>query len=636
MIFRLLLFIFFTSFTSSAFCQWYDPDKVNKKASKLNEQAYEAALNGEYQKSISLLGEALKADPKFVDVYLSRAGIYGTMKDYRRSVEDYKSAFTLDSIYSSTFLLPYSISLAGTGDFNSALLKVNDFLKTPKLNEQSIKAGKYRKETYEFALEYEKNTRPGNVTFSPLNLGPNINTKALEYFPSLTIDGKTLIFTRREKGDEDFYESTLNSEGKWEVATPLKGKINTNLNEGAQSISQDGEWLIYTGCNYPEGRGRCDIYISYKLKDGTWSPAENMNFNTEFWESSPSLSPDKSELYFSSNNPAGLGGKDIWVTKRLPSGKWDTPKNLGPQINTPGDEGSPFIHADNQTLYFSSNYHPGYGATDLFISLKTDSGWTKPLNMGYPVNTIDDEGSLFVKSDGKTAFYSSERQDTYGGLDLYSFELPENVRANKTLWVKGKVFDAKTKEGLPSKLTLTDINKRKQISALQTDEDGNYLLTLPEGNNYAFNVDRKEYLFYSENFLLTNPGKDSSYLINIPLVKIEPGAAIVLRNIFFDVNKSDLKQTSVSELEKVVELLKDNPKLKLKIEGHTDNTGSSTENMALSKNRALSVVNYLVSKGINRGRLTYEGFGDKKPVDSNDTEEGKSHNRRTEIHVTAN
>ncbi|MEO5968194.1 MAG: OmpA family protein [Ferruginibacter sp.] len=630
---------FLIAFLSISFItngQWYDPAKIGKKANALNEKAYEAAIDGKYAESLSFLGDALKADPKFLDVYLSRAGVYATIKDYKSSVEDFRTAFQLDSIYSSTYLLPYSISLAGIGDFKDALVKVNSFLQTPKLNDQSIQAGKYRKRTYEFALNYLREHSDDKYVFSPFNLGSNINTAALEYFPSLTIDGKKLIFTRREKGDEDFYESDLQNDGTWGMARPLSGRINTNLNEGAQTISQDGQWLIYTGCNYPEGQGRCDIYIAYKLKDGSWSTAENMTFNTEYWESSPSLSPDKLDLYFASNNAAGFGGRDLWVTRRQPNGKWATPVNLGPEINTPGDEGSPFIHADNQTLYFSSNYHDGYGATDLFLSKKTDSGWSKPLNLGYPINTIDDEGSLIVTADGKTGYYASERQDTKGGLDLYSFKLPENVQALKTLWVRGKVFDAKTKEGLPSSLLLTDINTRKEIFSIQTDEEGNYLVTLPEGKDYAFNVGRKGYLFYYENFSLKNPETDSSFLIDIPLQAIETGASVILKNIFFDVNKSTLKPSSVSELDKVVNLMTDNPKLKLSISGHTDNTGASAENLILSRERAKSVVSYLISKGIKKERLTYEGFGEKKPVDSNVTEEGKSHNRRTEIYVISN
>ncbi|RZM02858.1 MAG: flagellar motor protein MotB, partial [Pedobacter sp.] len=384
------------------------------------------------------------------------------MKNYKASVADFEMGMQMDKVYSETYLLPYSISLAGTGDFTRALEMVNLFLATPKLNEQSIKAGNYRKSVYEFAIDFDNKHPRGNYVFAPSNMGSNINSAALEYFPSLTIDGSNMIFTRRENSDEDFYETNYVN-GQWTMATPLPGKINTNFNEGAQNISQDGEWLIFTGCNYPEGAGSCDLYIAYKTKSGNWTEPENLgpSVNTEAWESSPSFSPDKRDLYFASNRPGGYGGKDIWVTHRAVNGRWSKPENLGPVINTSGDEGCPFIHADNQTLYFNSNGHPGYGMTDLFLSRRTDSSWAVPENLGYPVNTIDDEGSLIVASDGKKSYYASDGGDTKGGLDLYSFELKESNRALKTSWVKGKVFDKKTSAGLPSSVELTEVNSRK-------------------------------------------------------------------------------------------------------------------------------------------------------------------------------
>jgi hypothetical protein len=202
-------------------------------------------------------------------------------------------------------------------------------------------------------------------------------------------------------------------------------------------------------------------------------------------------------------------------------------------VNTASDEACPFIHADNQTLYFNSDGHRGYGLTDLFLVKKNaDESWGTPVNLGYPINTIDDEGSIIVSPDGKTSYYASDRMDTKGGLDLYSFELREDIRASKVLWVKGKVFDKKTNKGLPSSVELTDISSRKQISVLQTDEDGNYLVTLPVGKDYAFNVNRKGYLFYSDNFSMKTNLPDSSLVVNIPLQPIEAGASIVLKNIF--------------------------------------------------------------------------------------------------------
>jgi outer membrane protein OmpA-like peptidoglycan-associated protein len=294
------------------------------------------------------------------------------------------------------------------------------------------------------------------------------------------------------------------------------------------------------------------------------------------------------------------------------------------------------MHADNETLYFNSNGHKGYGSTDLYFAKKvSDSSWQMAENLGYPINTLDDEGSLIVAADAKTAYYASDRSDSRGGLDLYTFQLREDIRPLKTLWVKGKVFDKKTGAGLPSSVELRDIKSRKLISKVQTDEDGNYLTTLPVGKDYAFNVNRKGYLFFSDNFSLT-AGGDAVLNKDIPLQPIETGAVIVLKNIFFDTKKTELKPESTAELDKVVQLLNDNPKLKIQINGHTDNVGAVKDNLQLSNNRAKTVVGYLLQKGIAAARVTAKGFGSTKPVADNKTENGRAQNRRTELSVVSN
>ncbi len=634
---RIILFHILLLISYIAQAQWYDPEKINKKAGEIYGQAYEEARIQNYTAALKHLDEALKIDSNFVDVFLSRAGIYADLKNYTASVEDFETGLKMDSVYSKTYLLPYSISLAGIGKFKEALLAVDEFLVTPNLNIQSIKAANYRKAAYAFAINYEKTHVYKDYIFKPINLGNNINTNNLEYFPSLTIDGSKMIFTRRIASDEDFYESDF-VDGKWTPSKPLSGKVNTNLNEGAQNISQDGLLLIFTGCNYPEGEGSCDLYFSLKTNND-WSEPQNIGpiVNTDFWESSPSLSPDKRDLYFASSMVGGFGGRDIWVTHRLLSGRWSRPENLGEAVNTVGDESCPFIHADNETLYFNSNGHAGYGMTDLFLSKKVnDRSWTVAENLGYPVNTIDDQGSLIVSADGKTAYYASDGTDTKGGLDLYSFELREDIRPLKTLWVKGKVLDKKTAKGLPSSVELTDVKNNNLISKIQTDEDGNYLLTLPVGKNYSFNVNRHGYLFYSDKFSLLKNNIDSIFTLNIALQAIEKGAAIVLNNIFFESGKSALQNESKSELDKLIALLSDNSNLKIEIDGHTDNVGQIKDNLLLSTKRAKAVVEYLLSKSINSQRLTYKGFGSTKPVADNSSETGRTLNRRTELYIISN
>jgi outer membrane protein OmpA-like peptidoglycan-associated protein/tetratricopeptide (TPR) repeat protein len=634
----LFLVLFSLSFLHSE-SQWYDPEKVDHKANTIYSLAINKAQNEEYATAVKMINEALKIDPKFVDAYLSLAGIDANLKNYTGSVDNFEKAFSLDSVYTNFYLLPYSISLAGSGRFDKALESVNTFLLNPKINDRSKKSAEFRKKTYQFAIDYAKAHPDKNYVFEPQNLGDSVNTINLEYFPSITVDSRKFIFTKRIKSNEDIYESNLEN-GKWTNATPLAGKINsTSFNEGASNISQDGKWMIFTGCNFPKGSGSCDLYISY-LNNNGWSEPENLgrNVNSEFWESTPSLSPDKRDLYFSSNVPGGFGGKDLWVCHRDENGKWQEAVNLGAEINTAADESTPFIHADNQTLFFNSNGHEGYSEKpDLFLSRKQPDGkWSKPENLGYPINTIEDEGSLVVAADGKTAYFSSDRSDSKGGLDIYSFELRSDVRPLKTLWVKGKVFDIKTKTGLPSTVELTDLSTREIISKVQTDEEGNYLVTLPVGKDYAFNVHRKGYLFYSENYNMRDISSDSTYTADIPLQPIEANAHIVLKNVFFDSKKTTLKPESIIELDNVVRLMNENPNMKILISGYTDNVGKPADNLALSKGRAVAVVNYLISKGINDSRLSFKGFGETNPVGDNSTEEGRALNRRTELSVVSN
>ena len=593
------------------------------------------ATDNRFDDAISYLLQAIYLDSNYTDAYLSLAGVYGQMKKPNLSVEYYEKALRRDTFATKVYKLPYAINLAGMGHFDKALEVINQYLSNPKLGEASRKAGEFRKRCFEFALAQDKKYAGRNYQFAPKNAGDRINSAESEYLPCLTIDGKEFFFTRRVRGfDEDFFSAKWDGKD-WVKAAPLGGNVNTDQNEGAQMISQDGQWLVFTACNRKDGWGSCDIYISFLTPQG-WSEGTNLGgqINTDQWESQPCLSPDKRDLYFASKRPGGYGGSDIYVSHLQLNGEWTSPENLGPQINTSGDEASPFIHADNQTFYFTSNGLQGYGGPDLFYCRKGPKGdWSVPENLGYPINTIYDEGTLFIAADAKTAYYTSDRTDSKGGLDIYSFELPDNVRPYKTLWVKGQVLDKKTKKGLPSAVELIDLTTKQTISKVQTDERGNYLITLPVGKDYAFNVNRKGYLFYSDNFFLSNRSPDSTYEKNIPLQPIEANASVVLKNVFFDVNKFDLKLESEAELDKLVQLMNDNPTVKIQIGGHTDNVGKPADNLVLSNNRAKAVVTYLVSKNISAQRLTAKGFGETQPVADNKTEEGRAMNRRTEMKV---
>ncbi len=613
----------------------YDPARVDKRAVKLYDLSQEQGRDDQFRAGIESLKKAVAIDPRYEDAYLSMAGMYSELKDYQSAVDNYKIARAIDSAYFVDYNLSYSINLAGLGKFEEALITVDEFKSIPNLRESSQRAAAYRANTYQFAIDYARKMNGSGYHFEPQNMGDSINTAVSEYFPTISLDGQHLVFTRRVRSiNEDFYQSDRTANG-WTNARPLAGNINSNQNEGALNISQDGQWLIFTGCNFENGFGSCDLFRSFLTPEG-WSAPENMgpNFNTEFWESAPSLSPDKRDLYFTSNRPGGYGGNDLYVCHRSDNGRWSAPENMGASINTAGDESAPFIHADNSSLYFTSNGLPGYGGDDLFVVRKTATGeWGLPVNLGYPINTIENEGSLVVSADGKTAYYASDRADSRGQLDLYSFALREDVRPAKTIWVKGKVYDKKTGKGLPSSVELGDLASKLIVSKLQTDETGNYLTTLPMGKDYAFNVNRKGYLFFSENFMLAHSAVDSIYQMDIPLQPLEANASVILKNIFFDVNRFDIKPSSQIELEDVVKLLKENPTVSIQINGYTDNVGKPADNLLLSQNRAKSVVNYLKSRSVDPRRLFFKGYGDTEPISQNTTEEGRAKNRRTELKV---
>jgi len=633
---KYLILVFFLLHNAIAFSQWYNPENISKKLG----YKYGIALNESqlknYDKALALLDECIDDDPKFIDAWLSKAGIFADQKKYTASAQAYEKGILLDTAYGFNFLLPYSISLAGSGRFNEALFAINKLLAKPNLSERFKKSAFFRKKSFEFAIQFANEHKNDKYVFTPQNLGNNINSIHSEYFPSLTIDGSQLVFTRRVKNNEDFFVSTK-TKNFWDTAISMPGNVNSLQNEGAQNISQDGKMLVYTACNREDGEGSCDLYVSYLMKD-KWSEGQNMgrNINTDQWESQPCLSPDKRSLYFAARLPEGYGGSDLYVSHLQPNGKWGLPVNMGPEINTVGDESSPFIHADNLTFYFTSNGHQGYGGTDLFLMRRNTEGrWGLVQNLGYPINTINDEGTLIVSADGSTAYYASDRSDSKGGLDIYQFELPMYARPLLTYWVSGRVYDKKNMDGLPAIIELIELNTGNLVSKLQTNDDGTYLVPLPSGKNYAFNVARKGYLFYSSSFFLEQSAKNNIYQKDIPLIPIEAGSKIVLENIFFNTGSAELQPASTIELEKVILLLSENQTLRIEIIGHTDNVGKDSDNLKLSNNRAKAVVDFLISKGVASRRLNAKGLGASQPVTTNDTEEGRAHNRRTELKVIA-
>jgi outer membrane protein OmpA-like peptidoglycan-associated protein len=485
------------------------------------------------------------------------------------------------------------------------------------------------------------------VPFHLDNLGDNVNSPLDEYVNAITTDGQRLYFTRKlprnaetiDQGnefEEDFFFCDKQDTG-WAKAVNLGPPINTHGNEGALCISPDGKLIFFAACNRPDSYGSCDIYWSRKV-GLNWTVPENLGptVNSPAWDSQPSFSSDGKTLYFASKRAGGKGSSDIWKTELQPDGSWTEPVNLGDSINTRAEEMAPFIHPDDQTLYFSSRGHPGMGGLDLFYSRKDAAGnWTKPVNLGYPINTYADEITLVVNANGDLAYVSSDKPGGKGRQDIYSFTLYKEARPHKATYFKGIVYNKETRKKLGAKFELIDLESGKTVILSTSDPvTGEFLLSLPVNKNYALNVSKEGYLFYSDNFSLEGDNTVTKpFVKDIPLQEINVGQTVILKNIFFDTDKYDLKDESKVEMGKLIDLLNKNPKIRIELSGHTDNAGSEEHNMTLSTKRAEAVYTYLIQHSIAKERLTYAGFGFSRPIDTNETEQGRANNRRTEFKV---
>jgi outer membrane protein OmpA-like peptidoglycan-associated protein len=584
--------------------------------------------------------EAISIDKGFYEAYISLGELLEKQKRFSEAVQNFRSAIRLDSLYYKPVFFSLGMSELKSGEYASALVHLNVYLAQTGMQEKNRIIAQKNVKNCEFALKAIRNPVP----FNPINIGSAINTTDDEYWPSLTADGQTLMFTRqpvnravssaKEIPQEDFYISFL-VDDVWQKAVNAGTPLNTRQNEGAQTLSSNGRYMYFTACDRPGGMGSCDIYFS-AFNDGRWSEPFNLGppVNSSHWESQPSISADGKTLFFSSNRPGGFGGKDLWYSTLNDKNLWSNPVNLGNKVNTEGDEMSPFIHFDGKTLYFSSDGLKGLGGFDIFITrLNSDSTWSEPQNLGYPINTYNDETGLVIESGGQIAFYSSVRDKT-NGKDIFYFDLYESVRPEPVSYLKGKVYDKETGQLIKAEYELINLSSNKVTMKSSTDAKGNFLVCLPSGYNYGINVSKQGYLFYSENFMFEGEHTAIEPLIKkIYLSPIKTGESMLLANVFYEVDSWELKKESVSELNTLADLLTENKGLHMEIGGYTDSTGSAEYNQNLSEKRALSVVNYLIAKGISSDRLKPKGYGNTSPIGSNVTEEGRRLNRRTEAKI---
>ncbi len=509
-----------------------------------------------------------------------------------------------------------------------------------------------------YAAEQATLSKATNTMKEPIRLANSINSNFGDYFPMLDPTGTKLYFTSTrpdqdggtrsilksksktkgasgsdsapKEGDEDIYfVEKIGAE--WGAPVKLPEPINTDSNDGAACFSADGQLMVYAGCGLSDGMGSCDTYFSV-MENGSWTSPKNMGnvVNSEAWDAQFSLSYDGSKLFFSSGRDGGYGETDLYLVEKNIFGEWGPPVNLGGIVNTPFHEYAPFISQDGKTLYFSSNAHPGFGGLDIFKSVYDNGKWSVPVNLGKPLNTPKDDKFFTIGGSGELGYFSSDRDGK--GLDIYQIEIPEEMRPQPTIVITGTVTNAKTNDRVGGFVMVEDIDTGELIAVNKSNSiTGKYLVVLPGGRNYSVSANKEGFFFYSQSFEVPKKIHYEEITKDILLKPIEKGTKVVINNIFFETGKATLTPQSHLELDKAIDLLRSNPTMVIEVGGHTDNVGDDGMNMKLSHDRAKSVREYMVGRGIGPDKIQAKGYGESNPIATNETDDGKKANRRTEF-----
>jgi len=626
-----------------------------------------------YKQALDFYLSANKFNPNnaALNYKIGKCYLYSSFK--LKSIPHLEKAFQLDANVDPQ--IHYVLGKAYHLDmqWDKAILEYKKFQATLNVKEFKDLIDEVNKKIQECLTGKELVQKPIRVFID--NVGPEINSSYPEYGPVITADESVLMFTSRRPGTtggkmdqdlnepfEDIYVS-YNKNGKWTQAVNMGKPINTEGHDATMGLAPDGQTLLI----YLDEKGNGNIF-QCDLKGEVWSKPErlNKNVNTDYHESSASLAADGKRMFFVSNRPDGLGDRDIYMSTKDEKGKWGKAVNLGPTINTQWGEEGIFIHPDGKTIYFSSQGHKTMGGYDIFKSVwdETTKTWSTPENLGYPVNTPDDDVFFVVSASGKHGYYASFNGSGYGEKDIYliTFLGPEKpmimnnednllaslaapvketviaptvqIKEAQLTILKGVITDAMTKKPLEATIDLIDNVKNEVVASFTSNSStGRYLVSLPAGRNYGIAVKKEGYLFHSENFDIPATAAFQEVTKDVELKNVAVGSKIILKNIFFDFDKATLRPESTNELERLTQLLKDVPTLKIEISGHTDSKGADDYNKKLSDNRAKAVVAYLIGKGIAADRLTAVGYGEEQPIATNDTDEGRQMNRRTEFKI---
>ncbi len=637
------IYLVFAIILSINICTAQEYSVKSKKAIKLYELA---RMTSNSDERIALLEKAISTKKQFVEAYWDLAAIYSYNNNANQAIELLKLIDSEEFLYLAETKLHMTNIYYKNGNYNLALEKLNEI--DLDINTMYATRVMLITEKCEKALDLLSNPKE----FNPKNL-EKVNSIYDDYFPSITADGKMISTTvlvpvmtygnsnytpeylankKNIRYQEDLYYSRLLDNDNWSFSEPLPPPMSGYGNQGSQSFSADGRYMFYVRCDGSEGYGSCDIFYSMKIGN-KWSNSMNLGVpaNSEYWESNPVMSPTGDKIYFSSSRPGGVGRRDIWTVdvKILKDGTLRTsnPQPLDKTINTTQDDFAPFIHADNKTLYFSSGGHDGLGGFDIYMSKKTNNGWTKPVNIGYPINTHGDESGFVVNGKGDKGYFASNQiEENNKGLEIYEIDMPMELRPDTMLYSPGVVFDALTKKPLQAMVEIfNQTTNEKYFESISDRQYGDFTVMLPAGGVYGMSVQLENYLFQTAS--IDNPG-DS---IIIPLQPIIKGSVTRLNNLFFDTDSDEILESSTAEIERLFEFFRKNSNVDVEIVGHTDNQGSESYNMNLSTRRANALMNALIEKGIPADRMTAIGKGSKFPVATNNTAEGRAQNRRVEI-----
>lgn len=619
------------------------PLPENKKAEKIYRKAIDAYRAGRHGEAVAGMKEVVEKEPEYTDAWYVMGLIYirhhnpnlEKAEEYFRKVIDLCPEYDVYAYYYLGKIAYTEENYEEAMTFLEKFLDDVDKIKTDKDYEDAVNYLRFSKVTYELMSN--------EVPFDPRPI-PGISTEKDEYLPIITPDNKFAFFTRRlvippdindlipkAREREIFSFSRRNGE-RFEQGTAMAPPFNKHQNEGGATLTADNRELFYTVCEYnSRGYYNCDICTSRRGADG-WSRISNAGegINTAAnWESQPSVTSDGKTLYFISDRSGGLGGYDIYYSRRNEDGSWGKAENLGEPINTPGNEKSPFIHTDSQTLYFSSEGHPGLGGYDIFYARKENGKWKKPKNIGYPINSKEDDVGFFVSTDGRYGYFASNKFEGKGGWDLYYFDLYPEARPQKVLLLKGTIKEEESDSIVQARVELKNAKTKKIREIPVHKSTGEYLTVVPLKNDYILTVKKEGFAYESRYIEAEDTTAGATEEIDMDIKPIEVGESYKLNDIYFDTDSSNLTKSSVLIIEGFLEFLEENPSVRVSIEGHTDNVGDKEYNQALSEARAKAVYDRLIADGIEASRLSYAGFGESRPIAGNDSEEGRAVNRRT-------